>query len=84
MDSIIEVSRGSVSLRTAGAVNEPKAPTTSADRWNDKPEFKRVFLQMMAEARAWREAGGVSARRPIREFSGREDYDRKRTGEDWA
>lgn len=54
------------------------------ERWDDKPEFKRVFLQMLAEARAWRVAGGVRYVRPVREFSGREDYDRKKTGEDWV
>lgn len=61
-----------------------RTPEEVAGQWNDRPEFKRVFLEMIAEARAWRAAGGVSLRRPVREFSGREDFDRRHRGEDWC
>lgn len=53
-----------------------------AEQWNDKPEFKRVFLEMIAEQRRKRLAGELMPARPMSE--GRNDWQNHKLGGDWS
>lgn len=53
-----------------------------AEQWNDKPEFKRVFLDMIAEQRRKREAGELLPARPMSE--GRSDWQNRKLGQEWC
>lgn len=51
----------------------------------DQPEFARVYADMKAEMRRRRLAGEFSLSAPRQpEFSGREDWERRKRNEDWA
>ena len=42
-----------------------------------QPDLVSLFLEMLAQQRALRLAGKLTEARPAREFSGREDFDRR-------
>ena len=75
----VALANDGVERRTPEEITRDQEQAKIAQWWIDQghPTMARVFLEMCAESRRKRKAGTLMRAWPGREFSGREDFDRR-------